>query len=214
MAQAVFTNRGGRLLHWRLKAYRDNRGEPVDLVPGGLPATEQLPFSLRVDQSDLTSRLNNAIYRVSGDANGHVDATHGPAAVSFEFQDASGVHVRKEFRFDPANYIVALSVSAAVGDGTINPSIVWGPGPGDVTPSAANPSFFNRSAAIPPELILHRAGKVERVAITKISEQPVQEGQFRFAGVDDLYFMIAAVNPGQVRIESRPEDDRATRRWR
>jgi YidC/Oxa1 family membrane protein insertase len=59
--QAVFTNRGGRLLHWRLKSYRDNRGAPVDLVPGGLPATEQQPFSLRVDQPDLTARLNNAI---------------------------------------------------------------------------------------------------------------------------------------------------------
>src|SRR5262245_51051438 len=36
---AVFTNRGSRLLHWRLKEYRDNRGEPVDLVPSGLPAS-------------------------------------------------------------------------------------------------------------------------------------------------------------------------------
>src|SRR5204863_3447447 len=62
--QAVFTNRGGRLLHWRLKAYSDNSGQPIDLVPTGLPATEQLPFSLRVDQLDLTARLNNAIYRV------------------------------------------------------------------------------------------------------------------------------------------------------
>ena len=202
--QAVFTNRGGRLQHWRLKSYRDNRGEPVDLVPGGLPETEQLPFSLRVDQPELTARLNNAIYRVSGDANGHVDATRGAASVSFEFQDAAGVHVVKQFRFDPANYIVALSVSAAHGDATIDPSIVWGPGPGDIAPSAASPGFFNRSAAPPPELILHRAGKVERVAITKIAEQPIQEGQFRYAGVDDHYFMIAVVNPGQARIESRP----------
>src|SRR4029434_2519442 len=44
---AVFTNRGGRLLHWRLKDYRDNRGEPVDLVPPGLPASVAPPFSLR-----------------------------------------------------------------------------------------------------------------------------------------------------------------------
>jgi len=148
--------------------------------------------------------LNNAIYRVSGDANGRVDATRGAASVSFEFQDVSGVHVRKDFRFDPANYIVVLSVDATSGERTINPSVVWGPGPGDILPSAANPGFFNRSAALPPELILHRAGKVERVAITKISEQPIQEGQFRFAGVDDHYFMIAVVNPGQARIESRP----------
>ncbi len=59
--QAVLTNRGGRVLRWRLKDYRDNRGEAVDLVPAGLPPTEQLPFSLRVDQSDLTERLNTAI---------------------------------------------------------------------------------------------------------------------------------------------------------
>src|SRR5204863_6656792 len=47
--QAVFTNRGGRLLHWRLKDYRDSNGRPVDLVPSDLPQMEQLPFSLRVD---------------------------------------------------------------------------------------------------------------------------------------------------------------------
>ena len=203
--QGVFTNRGGRLLHWRLKAYRDSVGEPVDLVPKGLPATEQLPFSLRADDSNLTARLNNAIYRVSGDANGHVDATRGAASLSFEFQDVAGVHVRKEFRFDPANYIVALSVSVASGNRTINPSVVWGPGPGDITPSAANSGFLSRTPApVVPEVILHRAGKVERVAITKISEQPIQEGQFRYAGIDDHYFMIAVVNPGQARIESRP----------
>jgi YidC/Oxa1 family membrane protein insertase len=201
---AVFTNRGSRLLHWRLKEYRDSRGEPVDLVPSGLPASEALPFSLRVaEDPNLTSRLNDALYRVDGGAS-RVDATRSPASVTFEFEDAAGVHVRKEFRFDPANYVVALSVDVRNGDRTINPSVVWGPGPGDVTPAPANPGFFNRSASLaPPELILHRAGKVERIAINKISEQPIQEGQFRFAGVDDHYFMIAAVNPGQTRLESR-----------
>jgi YidC/Oxa1 family membrane protein insertase len=200
---AVFTNRGARLLHWRLKDYRDNRGEPVDLVASGLPASEALPFTLRVaDDPNLTSRLNDALYRVSD--GGRIDATQTPASVTFEFEDAAGLHVRKDFRFDPANYVVALSVDARNGDGTINPSIVWGPGPGDVTPARANPGFFNRSGSLPPpELILHRNGKVERIAINRISEQPIQEGQFRFAGVDDHYFMIAAVNPGQTRLESR-----------
>jgi len=201
---AVFTNRGGRLLHWRLKEYHDNRGEPVDLVPGGLPASEALPFSLRVpEDQNLTSRLNEALYRVDG-GSGPLDATQSPASVTFEFEDAAGVQVRKVFRFDPATYVVALSVDVRNGDRTINPSVVWGPGPGDVTPAAANPSFFNRSASLaPPELILHRAGKVERIAINKITEQPIQEGPFRFVGVDDHYFMIAAVNPGQARLESR-----------
>jgi YidC/Oxa1 family membrane protein insertase len=201
---AVFTNRGGRLLHWRLKDYRDNSGEPVDLVPSGLPASEALPFSLRVpDDPNLTARLNNSLYRVSDGAR-RVDATRSASSLTFEFEDAAGVHVRKEFRFEPANYVVSLSVDARNGERAINPTVAWGPGPGDVTPARTNPGFFNRSGALsPPELILYRAGKVERIAINKIGEQPIQEGQFRFAGVDDHYFMIAAVNPGQTRIESR-----------
>ena len=156
---AVFTNRGGRLLHWRLKEYQDNHGAPVDLVPSGLPASEALPFSLRVpEDSNLTSRLNDALYRVNGDA-GRIDARQSPASVTFEFESAAGVHVRKEFRFDPNTYVVALSVDVSNGDRTINPSVVWGPGPGDVTPALANPGFFNRSASLaPPELILHGAG--------------------------------------------------------
>jgi YidC/Oxa1 family membrane protein insertase len=202
--QAIFTNSGGRLLHWRLKTYRDNAGQPVDLVPSGLPPGEQLPFSLRVDQPDLTARLNTALYRVSGDTNGHVDATHAPASLSFEFQDASGLDVRKEFKFDPNNYLVSLSLTATNGEQAIDPTIVWGPGPGDISPAPANPGFFNRNASLlPPGVILHRAGKVERVAINNIPQQPIQEGQFRYAGVEDHYFLIAAINPGQVHLETR-----------
>ena len=44
--QAVLTNRGGRILHWRLKDYRDGAGNPVDLVPSNVPAEQPRPFSL------------------------------------------------------------------------------------------------------------------------------------------------------------------------
>src|SRR5262245_28955191 len=37
---ATLSNRGGRILHWRLKNYRDDKGEPVDLVPSGIPADQ------------------------------------------------------------------------------------------------------------------------------------------------------------------------------
>src|SRR5262249_34838372 len=45
---AVFTNRGARLKSWRLKGYKDNRGEPLELVATELAATHPLPFSVRV----------------------------------------------------------------------------------------------------------------------------------------------------------------------
>jgi YidC/Oxa1 family membrane protein insertase len=202
--QAVLTNRGGRLVHWRLKEYRDARGEPVDLIPGGLPPGEQIPFTLRVDDDKTTARLNSALYRVSGDAGGRLDATAAPGSVSFEYQDAAGLHVRKDFRFDPRNYIVAFSATVMAGARTLNPTIAWGPGPGDIVPSAGGGGFFSGSAIQPAEAIFHRGGKAERIALGNIAEQPVQEGQFRFAGVDDHYFIATAVNPGQARLDYRP----------
>ena len=200
--QAIFTNRGGRLLHWRLKNYFDTSRRPVDLVPADLPGVEQLPFSLRADGVDAV-RLNNAVYRVTGDSGGHVDATRGNATLTFEFQDASGLHVRKQFDFTPTNYIVKFSAALMNGGRTINPNVVWGPSLGDIAPTASQPGFFNRSAQLPPEVILHRSGKVERIAINNVPTQPVQEAIFRFVGVDTHYFMMAVVNPGLVRAEYR-----------
>ena len=92
--EAVLTNRGGRLIHWRLRDYRDGQGHLVDLVPSGLPPAEQLPFALRVDDDRLSARLNSAIYHVSGDNGGRVDARTTAATVTFEYQDESGLDVK------------------------------------------------------------------------------------------------------------------------
>ena len=44
--QVVLTNRGGRVLHWRLKGFQDQSGNLVDLVPTDVPADQPRPFSL------------------------------------------------------------------------------------------------------------------------------------------------------------------------
>src|SRR6188474_3513375 len=60
---ATLTNRGGRITHWRLKQYRDSQGEPVDLVPSALAPDTPSPFSLRVDDAEITRQLNSALYQ-------------------------------------------------------------------------------------------------------------------------------------------------------
>ena len=202
--QVVLTNRGGRVLHWRLKAFQDQSGNQVDLVPTDVPADQPRPFSLIVNDTALTERMNNALYRVSGDTSGHVDATSQPAQLVFEFEGAGGLRVRKEFGFAPTNYVVTFSASATEGTRALQPAIAWGPGLGDAGALAAGGSFFTGNYTQPPEAIFHRDGSVERVLSDKVAEQATQEGQFRFAGVDDHYFIAAAIEPGQGRIEYRP----------
>ena len=53
--EATLSNRGGRILHWRLKTYTDSLGDPVDLVPSDLPPGSPTPFSLRVDDAAITA---------------------------------------------------------------------------------------------------------------------------------------------------------------
>ncbi len=202
--QAVLTNQGGRLVHWRLKDYRDTSGHPVDLVPTDLPSDRPTPFSLRLDDPQLTERLNRAIYRVSGDTDGHVDATRSAATVVFEFQDASGVRVRKELRFDPYNYVVSLSADVTDGQRQLNPYVAWGPGLGDSGATSSGGSFFTGNYVQAPQAIYHRDGKVTRLTSSNLASQPAHEGQFRFAGVDDHYFIAAAINPAQARLEYEP----------
>jgi YidC/Oxa1 family membrane protein insertase len=202
--RAVLSNRGARVVHWQLKDYRDAGGQPVDLIPSGLSADQPTPFSLRVDDEALTQRLNSALYRVTGDTAGRVDATTAESQVVFEFEDASGVMARKEFRFDPRNYMVTFTASVTHNGQALNPGIVWGPGLGDIGASAGGGSFFTGNYIQPPQAIYHRDGDVERVTVADVAGQPIHEGQFRFAGVDDQYFLAAAVNPGPARLEFRP----------
>jgi YidC/Oxa1 family membrane protein insertase len=192
--RAVFTNRGGRIKQWLLKHYaQDASGRPVDLVPTQMPPDQPLPFSLRVDEGALTQTLNSAIYRASQSAN----------AITFEYEDASGLRVRKQFVLDPQRYLITFSVDVRRGDRELNPYVQWGPGLGDAGATSGGGSFFTGNYVQPPQAIFYDGDDVERIPATTVAERPVHERGFRFAGVDDHYFIAAAVNPGQVRIEYR-----------
>jgi YidC/Oxa1 family membrane protein insertase len=74
-----------------------------------------------------------------------------------------------------------------------------GPGPGDVETSEKSQYLMGARAN------LYRDGKVERHDAAALLKQPVMEGQLRWAGVDDHYFLLAVLQgTGNVRAEYRP----------
>jgi len=197
--EAVLSNRGGRLLHWRLKEYRDKSGLALDLVPSGVPPDQPRPFSLVADDAGVTSRLNDAIYRVTGDTSSRVDATARPATVVFEFQDSAGLHSRKEFRFDPTGYLLTFTSQVTSGDRAVNTSIAWGPGLGDIGAVSGGGSFFTGNYVQPPQAIYY-TDDIHRVPAADVSSKVPPDGVFKFAGIDDHYFLAVAVNPGRARL--------------
>lgn len=195
--RAVFSNRGAALKSWRLKRYKDKAGRLVDLVPQTLPGAAR-PFEIDTGAADVDARANAALFRVDG-GGATQDPKKGIYHLAFEYRESGGLAVRKVFMIDPRTYTIGAAIDAAVGGSPINTSVKMGPGPGDIETTESNRYLMGARAN------LYREGKVERHDPASLLRQPVIEGPMRWAGVDDHYFLSAAVvGNGPVRIEYRP----------
>src|SRR5271165_5852421 len=96
----VLTNRGAQAKSWVLKKFKDDKGQPLDLVNPAW-ANLGLPLSLFTYDDALRNKINTAFY--VGSSTGQVTA---PGEITFEFSDGT-VSVRKTLRFDNT-YVVWL----------------------------------------------------------------------------------------------------------
>ena len=206
VVRAVFSNRGATLAAWELLNYAGPNGRPVDLVPHDVPADQPKPFSLRLDDAAKSARLNTALFTVGGatpadPATSNLDAKTAPVTISFEYQDAAGLHARKQFTLKPHSYEVTVTANVTDGDRALNPFVQWGPGLGDVLATGGSSMFM---ATRMSEAIFSAAGDVERIQAAALTTTPRYQGTYEFAGVDTHYFMSTAVKPGAAEIVYYP----------
>jgi YidC/Oxa1 family membrane protein insertase len=192
---ATFTNVGGRLKSWHLKRYLDQNSEPLELVVTQLADTQPLPFSLRTDDSAVTATLNGAPYAVRGGDTG--PGSPGVTEVAFEYRDSAGLHALKEFRIDTASPIVSVRIAVTRNDQKLEPVIEWGPGIGAAESATGQ-------YAQSPGGIVSISDDVERIAPGDVAEQPVRQADFQYVGVEDHYFLVAALYPGVSRAVFQP----------
>jgi YidC/Oxa1 family membrane protein insertase len=189
---AIFSNRGGQLQSWRLKHYHDDHGQPLELVPQLAPPGQPRPFSLAVEDANLTRRLNETFYRASAE---RVDVGEAPETLVFEYRDAIGLAARKEYRFDPgvSPYVVTFSASVEHQEQVLNPWIRFGPGLGENMMRDEQSWYYQK-----PQGVYFAADGIVRLAPKAVREQPVREGRFEYAGVNDHYFLSAALQGGRL----------------
>jgi YidC/Oxa1 family membrane protein insertase len=186
---AVFSTRGGVLKSWRLKRYHDPSGQPLELVPQNVPESTLRPFALTVDDLGTRATLLRALFKPSA-----TDVrVHGtPATLTFDYEDVAGLVANKTFVFSADNpYLIEFSATVTRGGSPLVPTVEWGPAIGL---GVAKSSGFVYDP--PPQPIYSREGEVTRVAQNKISEHASVSGVLPFAGVDDHYFLSAAIAPG------------------
>jgi YidC/Oxa1 family membrane protein insertase len=194
--RAVFTNRGAVLKSWVLKRYRDHSGAPLDLVPQAVRGGPR-PFTLLADDGKTSATLRNALYKPSSDA---LTVGSAPATLTFDYQDASGLSARKEFGFKPGSpYVVTFKETVTQNGAPVNATVQFGPALGN--------GIIERSGSYnpPAQPIFYRDGSVTRVKTSNIQKSPNEEGNFGFVGVDDHYFLTAALPGGdRLHVEYQP----------
>ncbi len=184
---AVFSTKGGVLTSWRLKGYAEVSGEPKELVPAGAEMELPPPFTLEADEAPLTAQLATALFRPSASS---LAVGTAPQSLVFEYEDTSGLAARKEYHFDPENqpFVVRFSANVETTAGPANPAVRWGPGLGG---SAAPSSGFAYRQG--PQGIFLQDGDVSRLDAADLEETPGYDGTFDFVGIDDHYFLSAAL---------------------
>ena len=206
---AEFDNRGAELVSWKLKGYADETGEPVELAMPAI-AGRPRPFSLSVPGNpDLTARLEAALFRPSVD---RLRLGTAPESLTFEYEDSSGLRVRKTFRFQPSTeqpYILEIDAVVATEDGIQPVTTAWGPGLGGVRADTSWFVFQQLPAAVlygrPIENGLAQELDVYRAAPADVPERPSYAGQLDFAGVDNHYFLSVALPGARAsRVDYRP----------
>ena len=179
-----FSNRGGVVQSWRLKHYEDSSGQPLELVPGGLEEPVARPFAVRVDDPRVTAELGKALYRATKRG---LDGTARAGSLVLEFDNGAGLRARKEFRFEPASqpYMVTATISVTQDGRALTPTVEWGPGLTDqqvesrMTQAAGGLFMLEDSPS--------------RLSPSDIAETPEEDGSFKFAGIDDHYFLSVAL---------------------
>ncbi len=207
---AEFDNLGAELVSWRLKHYADENGDPVELALPAAAAGRPRPFSLLVPgDPDLTARLDAAQFLPSVDRL-RLDAD--PGALTFEYEDSSGLRARKTFRFQPSQeqrYVVGFEATVTTEAGVQPTTVAWGPGLGGVRAETSRLVFQQLPAAVvygrPLENGLAQELDVYRALPSDVPERPGYEGQLEFAGVDNHYFLAVALPRAQAtRVDYRP----------
>lgn len=183
--RAVFTTQGAALKSWKLLRYRGDDGQPLDLVPAELPAGQfPRPFTIATDDEAVTKTLATAVYQPSADglALGSESGT-----LTFDYRDANGLVARKTFHFQQEHqaYVLNTEFSVERGGVPLPATIAFGP--------AVGPGYSESGSPWPNQSIYFQDGSANRVNAAGVQAQPRYEGAIRYAGVEDHYFLAAAL---------------------
>ena len=168
----TFSNRGGQVTSWILKAYKDNYGQPLDLVHAQAAKEYGYPLSLYTYDSGLTANLRQAMFVPSA-----TGTLASPADLTFTYSNGE-YQVKKTFSFNES-YVLHADVQVLHNGTPVRALVAWPGGFGDIE----NVQTYAQS-----QIDVSRSGREEHVAFKKVSGGGTLDGPFDWGGVSDQYF--------------------------
>jgi len=179
----AFSNRGARLLSWRLVHFADPRGRPEEMVQAVVAGPR--PLDLETGDPEVDGRLKDALFKPSAES---ITLPGGAAELRFAYADAD-VEAEKTLHFEPQGYLASVRASVRKAGRDLPVRIFWGPGIGNPTPAEMEVQGYHA-----PQAVYLGPGGVERVPPPKIG--PAQTvSPARWAGIEGTYFVALWVPP-------------------
>jgi YidC/Oxa1 family membrane protein insertase len=179
----TFTNRGAEVKSWILKNYKDDRGNPLDLVHADAAKQFGYPLSLWTYDENLRKKLASALYVAS-----ETGSKSAPTTISFDYSDAETT-VHKSFSFDDS-YIVKIDTEVTENGNLVWAFPAWPSGIGGETVASSYAAQNIDYALLHPGKKWDglRTNPVERKASKEVSGGNTLHQPFFWAGVSDQYF--------------------------
>jgi YidC/Oxa1 family membrane protein insertase len=190
--EVAFSNRGARLLSWRLKRFKDAEGRPEEMVqaaPGGARGLD-----IETGEASLDGRLREGLYVPSAETLRIPE--NGEAELVFRYGEGD-LLAEKRLRFRRGGYLVEVSARVVKGGVERPVRLLWGPGIGNATAAEREVQGYHE-----PQAVVDTPSGVERIPAEKLPEArtfPVA----RWGGVESLHFAalwVPADAPGPVEL--------------
>lgn len=169
-----FANRGGVVLSWELKKFKDNFGKPLDLIsPENTTAIGVRPFTFEFKDQKPAVDLNTALFTVEKGADGK--------SISFVYADGK-VTARKSFSFKDKSYMGQIKSEVSQGGAPLSHLLIWRGGFGDQSVDKSYAAQFS----------LHQDPNENyptTLESAKAENGPISNaGNYTFVGLQDAFF--------------------------
>ena len=189
--RATWNNKGAQLLSWKLKEYKNDNQEYLELISARSAELGRFPFLLLTDDAEFDNMINNAPYRFS---RATLELTGGEQGeLRFEFATETGTRIEKIFTFHGQSYDFDIQINLWRNGQKITPRIIWGPSFGNLSPEELKKRLGGGGAGV----TVYAGDKVKRHEERKYTLENSLYNFVDWVAYDSNYFAAVFLAPPQ-----------------